>query len=234
MLSLQTKICFPFEYGFYKRIGIEKLNVIGELGCGNGEFISNLQLMAPQADYYCYDNDIEILKQVVCKHPKIKFICGSVNAITENVDALILRLVLHQVDNRSQFLAEVSCKLKQGSILVIIDSYDEKFQLNPPLLKFTNKLAEHRKRFSPGQATRDLKSKVLTEVEALGFKVLDSEHYYVPSSLPSYKECFKDYMLATGDMLGIGSVEKNEVLNWYINEHSYGQIGLFMYSFIKL
>ncbi len=234
MLSIQAEICFPFEHGFYKKNGIENVNIIGEIGCGNGNFISRIQNIAQDATFYCYDKDINILKEVVIKTPQIQFICGSVEEINENIDILLLRLVLHQVDNRTKFLSELSNKLKSGSMLLVVDSYDEKFHLSPALSKFISKLGNHRRKFSPGNASRDLSSLMISEVESSGFKMVDTEQYYVPSSLPMYKEYYRDYMLATGEMLGINEIERQEVLDWYANKNAYAQIGLFMYAFIKL
>tara|TARA_R110000868_G_scaffold189380_2_gene432296 strand:+ start:149 stop:925 length:777 start_codon:yes stop_codon:yes gene_type:complete len=234
MLSLQAKMCFPFESGVYLNHSIHKLNKIGEIGCGNASYANKLTGLTNEANFICIDHDEKILNKASNINSKIKTSVGDIRSLPSDIELLISRLVLHQIEDRDDFIDEVGRKLKTGNKLIIIDSYDKYFKLIPKLEFFSKHLSSHRKKLSPRTASRNLKNDIIYEVEKREFKLIDEQNYYVPSTLPKYKEYFKEYMLETAKIFGINSEINKDIQDWFENMNSYAQIGLFICVFEKL
>lgn len=236
MLKIQTDMCFPFEYNFYDKLGISSAKVILELGCGNAYFLNKLRYYFSSPEYFGYDNSRELIDIALADdiNDGMTLKLGSVDDIREKADFLVLRLIMHQVSDRHKFLTQAMKSLKPNGTVIIVDSLDEKFQLFPQLPNFMARLRGLRKTLSPDLATRRVKEPILHEMQQLGYFVLEHEHYFVPSLLCSYKDRYRDYMIATNNMLGYSEVEVAEIGCWHANPSSYAQIGLFMYAFKKL
>ena len=234
MLDVQVKMCFPFEYGFYRKIGLPNVKKVAEIGCGNARFLHFLSSFFPEPHYYGYDHDEEILKNRQETRSNVVVELGSADSILEEADILLLRLVLHQIENRKDFIQKIVNRLEAGSKLVIIDPFDEKFILSSDMRNFKKNLDLHRAALSPGKATRSVKDFLVGEMKQHGFHLDAEELYYVPSLLPGYKAMYREYMIATSKITGFYSEVENEIEEWYKNPISYAQIALFMSCFSKI
>lgn len=233
MLKIQVEMCFPFEYSFYKKIGINNLSVIAEIGCGNGYFLNKLHSAFNSPKYLGYDHSSKLIDLAKLEKGNNGLILnlGSIDDMQGEADGILLRLITHQVSERAAFLKKVVSKLKPDGIIVVVDAFDDKFQIFPEMPKFMMRLRELRNIFSPDNATRDLKFAILNEMRDLGFESFAQEDYFVPSLLPGYKERYRDYMKATNSIQFNPGDEIREIDSWYDNGNSYVQIGLFMHAF---
>jgi len=234
MLTLQVDMCFPFEYGFYRKIGLENLNQITEIGCGNGYFLKTLSEYYTKPKYLGFDHSVELIKMAQTGSEKINFRVGSVEFLDNTADLLILRLIMHQLENRKNFIAKLSEILPSTSQVVIIDAFDEHFQLTPELPAFNEHLKKHREALSPNTASRSIKHFIEQEMNEFSFYLDKSNYYYVPSLLPDYKEKYYKYMLSTSMILGCHQNVLDEINTWREDPYAYAQIGIFMYCFKKL
>ncbi|MGD9152202.1 MAG: class I SAM-dependent methyltransferase [Gammaproteobacteria bacterium] len=235
MLQMQTDMCFPFEYNFYNKVGIGNMHTVVEIGCGNAYFLNKLCSYFPHPKYLGYDHCDELIKEARLKNSDDRIIVrlGSIENLSEMVDGIILRLIMHQISERKDFLKKVVEKLNNDGTILVVDSLDMKFKMFPELPKFMDRLKQLRSILSPGNASRQVKTHIEDEMKNLGFKLCEQEHYFMPSLLPRYKEKYRNYMMATNNMLGDPQEEITEIEEWYDNPSSYAQIGLFMYSFKK-
>jgi SAM-dependent methyltransferase len=220
MLNIQTELCFPFEYGFYSRIGINQLKCIADIGCANAAFVNKIKKFFPKPRYLGYDNCQELLEKAreneMDQGIHLEF--GSVEHLRDKVDGIILRLIVHQLTERAKFLNEVGSKLAKGGQVIIIGPMDEKFLMFPELPIFMHRLSE---------------KPIINEMAEKGFVLVEQENYFMPSLLPGYKKKYRDYMIATSNMLGYAQNAIDEIEMWYEDPNSYAQIGLFMYCFKK-
>lgn len=183
MLAIQVDMCFPFEIGLYRDIATNSMRSIVEVGCGNGYFLKILNKYFPYPQYCGYDHSPELIEISRSESSQIKFQIGSINSLTSKCDLLILRLIMHQLEDRKGFIAKISENLADGGQVIIIDAHDEFFQLTPELPAFSNHLARHREILSPNTATRNIKEIILKEMTEKGFKIDKQIYYFVPSLL---------------------------------------------------
>jgi len=234
MLSIQAEMCFPFEYSFYKDLHMDKIKNVVEVGCGNGNYLRILKTHFPNAIYEGLDHCeefIKIARQTISDDLNIKH--ASLEGLTNNHDLIILRLVLHQIEDRISFIKKLSEVLNNDSQVIVIESWDVKFRLYPTLVNFLNHLKRHRDILSPNTASRHLKDCLKEEMKKVGL-ILDKEnYYYVPSTLPGYKEKYYSYMLATSKIIGCSEEVIRDINAWYYNPAAYAQIGLFISNFKK-
>lgn len=233
MLNIQVNMCFPFEQVFFDNIGLHNMQNIAEVGCGNGCFLNILSQNYPDSRFYGFDINEELIKIAVSEHNKLNFQVGTVDSINSNYDLLILRLIMHQLENRKKFIGSFSKLLSINSNVVIIDPFDELFQLRPNMPEFNQHLISHRKILSPNSATRDTKNFIEQEMSEFGFKLDKQIYYYVPSSLPDYKQKYYEYMKATSEIIGCTQNVLDEIEEWFQDSNAFAQIGLYMYNFIK-
>jgi len=234
MLTVQVDMCFPFEYGFYRKIGVQNMRRIAEVGCGNGYFLNTLSKYFGDAKYYGYDHCGELIKLAQSDSNQIDFQVGSIDSLKREYDLLILRLIMHQLEDREAFIEKLSKTLSEKTQLVIIDPFDKKFQLTPKLPAFNEHLARHRDILSPNTAARNVKEFIEQEVGKFGFQLVEDNCYYIPSVLPGYKKKYYEYMLSTSRIIGCSQAVLKEIDSWYHDPNAYAQIGLFMTCFRKL
>ena len=231
MLSIQTNMCFPFEYNFYKKLGFDYFRDIIEIGCGNAVFLKTLGSVFPNLQLFGYDNCRQLISSQYKNETKLVLKFGSAEDIDIQADAIILRLILHQITDRRLFLAKIKSKINDQTKIIIIDTNDEKFFMTPELPNFNQHLIKHRNFFSSGHASRKVKDFIIQEMALIGFSLAEQESYYMPSSLFGYKEIYKNYFLEGCDVLSCTEEVRNEIESWYLNPTSYVQMGLFMYCF---
>jgi ubiquinone/menaquinone biosynthesis C-methylase UbiE len=234
MLSIQVDMCFPFEKVFFDNIGLGDMQSVVEIGCGNGYFLNMISKQYPMVKYFGYDISDELIKIAVeGERSNVNFQVGTIDHLTTEHDLLILRLIMHQIENRKKFIETFSKILSDKCKVVIIDPFDELFQLKPELPGFNQHLVNHRNILSPNLASRDTKNFIEQEMAEFGFKLDKQIYYYVPSSLPSYKKSYYNYMIATSKIIGCSQHVLDEIDTWYWDSNSHAQIGLFMYNFKK-
>jgi trans-aconitate methyltransferase len=232
MLKIQSDLCFPFEALFYLDIGIENMKQITEIGCGNGCYLNMLAKQYPNAVYTGLDINEQLLNKAFPKD-NVVFSVGSSDKLASDNDLVILRLILHQIENKDDLLAEISEKVKSGSYIVVIDPYDQDFKIMPEMKAFNNHLSEHRKLLSPNNATRNTSETIVDELESLGFDLIKMKNYSVSSMIDGYKEKFYDYMKHTIEMTGSDEKVSQELKLWKDDMDSYIQIGLYISAFKK-
>ena len=235
MLSHQVDLCFPFEYGFYTDILRSNEQIVVDMGCGNASYLKKLANNF-QANYYGYDISPELLSLVDVDVDDLKvenIELGSINKIVDNIDVLLLRLIMHQISDRSKFIRDLSSKLKITGKIIIIDPVDDKFKMIPELPLLQNKLRLLRSRLSLDDNGRKVNKFIEDEMNELGYVLDKHEEYYIPSLLIDYKEKYYQYMVSTSKIMGITDEELKEINDWYKNPSSYVQIGLFMYLFTR-
>lgn len=234
MLSEQVEMCFPFEKSFFQRLELNNFNHIGEVGCGNGSFLKKLSEHYPAPYYKGYDHCdslISIAKQY--KQQNLEFEIGSANSLGSYYDLIILRLIVHQLENRTLFFTELSCKLEKNSKVIVIEPYDEMFHISSDLPAFNKHLIKHREILSPNTASRNVKTFLEQEMNVLGFHLQDQFYYYIPSILPGYKDKYYRYMKSTCLITGCGADVLEDIEQWYLDPFSFVQIGLIVFGFIK-
>lgn len=234
MLEIQVDMCIPFEYGFYSKIKLNNFNIISEIGCGNGYFLNKVHSFFPLPTYIGYDHSTEMINLAKTNQSNkgVNFILGSVSDLKERTDIILLRLIMHHIPNRKDFIKQAIEKLNPGGMVLMIEPLDEKFQLFPQLQKFLIRLGNLRSFLSPNKS-RELNRIVVKEMEDIGLTLVEENSYYMPSLLPGYKEKYKNYMHATNNILGNSEEAGDEIEYWYNNNSSYAQIGLFMHAFKK-
>jgi len=236
MLKIQVDMCFPFEYGLYKKIGINNMSIVSEIGCGNAYFLNKLRSAFSTPKYFGYDISSELIKKAMLDkgNKGIVLNLGSIEDMREKADVILLRLIMHQIQDRYKFLKQVTERINPNGIIIVVDPLDEKFQIFPALPRFMIRLGSLRNILSPDQASRQISGLLLDEMRTLNFKLFEQEGYFIPSLLPGYKKKYYDYMKATNNMLGYSSKEIIEINAWYSNSSAYAQIGLFIYVFKKV
>lgn len=136
--------------------------------------------------------------------------------------------------NRKKFISTESKHLTNGECVIIVEPFDEKFQLIPNLPAFNDHLKKHRETLSPNTASRNLKASLEEEMKALGFYLDYESYYYVPSLIPEYKEKYYEYMVATSKIIGCKQNVINDIKTWYQVSDAFAQIGMFMNCYTKL
>lgn len=234
MLTEQVNICYPFESGYFQKIGISKLSKICEIGCGNGAFLKKISEDFPGPKYKGYDHCeslINIAKGI--QNENIVFELGSANSIDIRYDLIILRLIIHQLNDRVNFLKELSLNLRHNAQVIIIEPYDDMFQLSVKMPAFSKHLAKHREILSPESASRDVQLYIEEDMKKYNFYLQEQFYYYVPSSLPEYREKYYRYMRSTCLIIGCGQDVLDEIEQWFMDPNSFVQIGLICYRFLK-
>lgn len=234
MLTEQVEMCFPFENSLFRKLNFSELANIAEVGSGNGSFLKKLSDAYPGPNYTGYDKCEPLIKIAQLEQNNIlKFQLGSAIDLGNHYDLVILRLIVHQLEDRTCFFKELSNKMKRSSQLVIIEPYDKMFHLFPELPAFNNHLEKHRKILSPGSANRNIHYFLDKEINQYGYKIKEQFYYYVPSTLPEYKSKYYEYMKSTSLITGYESNVFDEIEKWYSNPKSSAQIGLICYLLIK-
>lgn len=234
MLNEQVDMCFPFEKAFYQKLELNSMLNIVEVGSGSGHYLKTICESFPEPIYQGYDICKDLL-DLSAKYEKenLKFKLGSVHDLDINHDLIILRLIVHQLEDRGEFFSELAKKAGQNTEIVIIEPYDVLFYLSKNLPAFNEHLAKHRDVLSPKNARRDVNDCLERELKDYGFILKEQHYYYVPSLLPTYKEKYYRYMLATCQITNCSADVINEINNWYEEPDSFVQIGLVYFNFIK-
>lgn len=234
MLNEQVEMCFPFEKAFYQKLNLNSMSNIAEIGSGCGTYLKTVQENYPKPTYKGYDISRDLLN-LSTEHEKenLTFKLGSVNDLDTNNDLIILRLIVHQLEERRTFFSEIAKKMGQKTELVIIEPYDALFYLSKKLPAFNEHLAKHRNVLSPSNARRNVNDYLEEELQEHGFVMKERHYYFVPSLLPNYKEKYYRYMLATCQITNCSDDVINEINNWYADPDSFVQIGLVYFNFIK-
>lgn len=234
MLTEQVDMCFPFENVFFQKYITTKISRIGEIGCGNGKFLKKLHSHYPLPFYKGYDHCKELIKLAnTIRQNNLHFEIGSVNNIEDNYDLIILRLIVHQLTDRTSFFKILANKLKANSQLIIIEPYDDMFYISPSLSIFNAHLEKHRGILSPNNASRDVKSYLEEELKYYGLILEEQFYYYIPSLLPEYKDKYYRYMKSTGLIFNCEKNVLDEIDTWYHDTSSLAQIGLIFLRFLK-
>lgn len=235
MLTTQVDMCFPFEYGFYKETILDEHKNILEIGCGNGTFLRTLSQYYPEKKYTGFDYCKQLIEIANESSQQIDFQFGSTELLKyHEYDLVILRLIVHQLENREEFISDLSDHLVEGARVIIVEPFDDKFQMTPRLPAFNEHLKKHREVLSPNTASRNLKSSLQKEMESFNFSLIKENDFYVPSLLPDYRKKYYDYMVSTSRIIGCEQDVLDDIATWYDSPDSFVQIGLFMNCYIKL
>ncbi|WP_133131356.1 class I SAM-dependent methyltransferase [Legionella yabuuchiae] len=234
MLSEQVDMCFPFEKAFYQKLNLDAMSKIVEIGSGSGEYLIKVCGSFPRPVYEGYDICKDLLDMSVSKEKEnLKFKLGSVNDLESDYDLIILRLIVHQLEDREAFFFNLAEKTNDQTELVIIEPYDDLFYLSKDLPAFNEHLIKHRDVLSPSTARRNVNDYLEYELKEHGFALKERQYYYVPSLLPNYKEKYYRYMLATCQITNCSDEVIYEINKWYEDPDSFVQIGLVYFNFIK-
>lgn len=237
MLTTQVELCFPFENYFFQTLFQEgNIKKVAEIGVGNGAFLSKLSSTFPTIHYEGYDTCEELIRLVGNSQIlNLNINIGSVEQLKRNCyDLVILRLIVHQLQDRKTFFSSLSEKLKIGDKVIIIEPFDELFFISNELPAFNNHLKKHREVLSPKSASRDVVHYLKKEMRQFDLKLEKQTYYYVPSLLPGYKEKYYQYMIATSQILGCTDDVLNEIKQWYEDPTSFVQMGLIYFNFYKV
>ena len=231
MLKIQTDIFYPFENCFFKKLGLDTFERIGEVGCGNVAFLSRIAQHFPQPQYFGVDINSAMIDffDKKTKPNNINISAGEISDLEDNLDLIILRLIAHQLPDREHFFAILKQKLLPQKYLVIIDANDEYFLVEPSLPKTFECIRKQRDEFSKNHAVRNLKKILPSELANLGFKMIYESDYCVSSLIYGYKELLLKYLNIFNQMFF--SDEKDvyeEIKKWGENPNSYMQVGLFI------
>lgn len=231
MLKIQTDIFYPFENCFLKNLALHTFKKVGEVGCGNGAFLSRVAQHFPQPLYYGVDINPTMVNffDKQGQLDNIHISTGEVRDLEHNLDLIILRLIAHQLTERKSFFTTLKQKLMPQGYLVIMDANDEHFLVEPGLPKTFERIKKQREEFSKNHAVRNLKKILPAELGSLGFKMIYESDYCVSSLVSGYKDPLLKYLNIFNQMYFSDEVDIfEEIKEWGENPNSYMQLGLFI------
>lgn len=232
MLKYQADICFPFEATFFYSLGIEGAENIVEIGSGNGYYLNKLSKFFCRPNYFGFDINEDLVSESK-KYQNITFEVGTNDRVEKKHNIIILRLLLHHLQNPVTFVSSIYEKMGPETTLVIIDAYDSMFCLVPEMKSFMSHLEKHRKKLSHGNATRNIEEVLSKVIQKTELEVIKEQSYYVSSLVEGYKNIFYNYMYHTADMTGIDNDVKNDLDDWLNSDNSFAQFGLKLYGLRK-
>lgn len=230
MLSIQAKLCFDYEFGFLKSANLHKYNNIISIGCGNGTYLS---LVSEGFNKKCIGIDIseKMISDASKSLSKNTYLVGSAEKLESlNAEIVILRLIVHQLQDREAFISTIANYTKPGTKIIIIEPYDNNYYINPKIKVFDDHLNKHRKELSQKTAKRNLYDTIDNEMSKY-FDCKKTSTYYIPSTIKGNKKLYKEYMVATANMFNAGDDVHKGIDCWYEDKSSYIQIGLFLKIF---
>ena len=174
LLEYQVDLAFPQELEFLLGLPVFKnATDILDAGCGNGYYLSRLQLFFPEKTYSGVDISPELIARGKNRHPAV---CLSVNDIAayspaRQVDLIIMRFVVQHLKDLDGIVTAAGRLLKPSGSLLIIESDLARSAHFPPMPAFTNML----QMFAAVSAEHgSLKSRLLTNPHQL-LAQIDSE-----------------------------------------------------------
>lgn len=230
MLSIQAKLCFDYELGFLKSANLHKYNNIVSIGCGNGTYLS---LVSDKFNKKCIGIDIseEMIVEASKSVSNNTYLVGSAEKLASlNAEIIILRLIVHQLQDREAFIDTIAKYTKSGTKIIVIEPYDNNYYIDPKIKAFDDHLNKHRKELSQKTAKRNLYDTIDNEMIKY-FDCTKTSTYYIPSTIKGNKKLYKDYMSATADIFNAGDEVHKAIEYWYDDKSSYVQIGLFLKIF---
>lgn len=233
MLYLQAELSFPYEYKFLKDSGIFLDNTrICDFGCGSGEYLSKISNAFPNCKYIGFDYCKELVEVGRNKYNNLKIQVGSIDSINNDIDTIILRLILNQQSNTMSFLKKLNMKIDSGSSIIIIDSCDKFFEIDPKLALVDKKLLELRNVLSPNIEKRKLDEYIVNDMNSIGCILNSKLSYYIP--INNYnRSTYNQYLIKTLNIINLNKTEQIQISDW-LNTNPFIQIGISMYIFTKV
>ncbi len=237
MLDYQAEMAFPFERPEYESLEWLRAKNIFDFGTGNATYLKKLAKIFPDKDFVGCEIDKEML-QVARKNTEDSknitiLSADEVKTIKKNsIDFFIFRLVLLHVPDRSVAYELTKTIGRNDASILVIDAYDDYFYSNPEPKIFLQALKDLRSK----SIDRNLFDKVESDLSAYQYKIKTERRIIINNSFPHANELMFKYMYCTAE-LGKGSPLSSEIQNdlidWWLNPHSYIQYGVFSKLFVK-
>lgn len=238
MLTYQVEINRNIEIPLVNNEYIMEADEILDVGCGNGYFISQLASIHPQKKFVAIDEDSSMIDYAKTDNHLDNILYYNVSYNDFNYeklfDVIIVRLVVHIVDDHKKFFAWIHNHLSIGGALIIIDADDENYSVYPELPYFSSMEKKTNDTINK-IGMRDTKAIVRKELIESGFNE-DRFFTYSPNSILVDKALFYRYMIY------VVRIEKGnempeeaykELYEWYENENSFIQYGLYFGLYVK-
>lgn len=238
MLTFQVEISRNMELSLIHNKCFLQACTVLDIGCGNGYFTSMLADQYPDKQFVAFDTDKELISYAQNHNARsnITYINAEYVNFTpvDLFDAVIARLVVHIIPDRIDFFNWIYSRLRPNGALFIIDADDDNFNIYPKpeilcsLDKQTNEKINQ-------TGARDTKRIIKDELSACGF--LEEKFFtFSPNSITTDKSLFFRYMvyvmkIETGEKLQPEAYQ--ELFEWYDNDDSFVQYGLYFGQYIK-
>lgn len=227
MLSLQTRLQFPFERHFYALPGWSEAQTVLDFGCGNAAYASLLDDRFPGKQFFCVEADAG-MREVASRQAKPNLhIVGDLREIPADVvfDFALLRLVLLHVSDRQAVYRFIADRSRAKAAILIFDADDDRLAFDPEPCQFVTALRALRAQ----SKNRVLKPLLPAELEQHGFHLRYEDSIVVNNSFPHAGEDLFKYMYRTAE-LGVGSplpeALHRELIEWWMAD-PYVQYGFF-------
>lgn len=238
MLAFQVKINEKIEKPLVFNQNFEKANLILDIGCGNGCFTAEIADRYPDKQIWAIDCDkdlISIAKKKYQRHNITYLNTDYLDFKTEILfDIIITRLVVHIIPDRMEFFHWIYNHLQMDGTLIVIDADDDNFCLFPNLPIFRS-LDEQTNEKINNIGQRNTKCTIRSELSNCNFG--ESRFItFAPNSIIVEKALFLRYMLYVmkiekGDNIPLEAYK--ELMDWYDNDNSFIQYGLYLGVYTK-
>ncbi|NHK26384.1 class I SAM-dependent methyltransferase [Parvularcula flava] len=231
LLQVQTNLSFSHELKLLRRAGLGNGKNLLDLGCGNGAYLREIEKAMPGAQCFGLERD-ETLAQTAQSRlakPNSVFTGTGIEDLPEDMrfDIVLARYVALHLPALSLLGDFLRLKGSPSACLLLIDAADSYFEINRPMPLLRATIA---KLWAYSGVNRTLHDNLEQLEYQAGLKTAWQKDILIHSDMKGLKAQFAFYMLLNAKFAGNDEIEMplfDEVLDWYQDDESSAQFGLF-------
>lgn len=226
MLEAQAQLQFPFERFFYAEAGWREARAVVDFGSGDGTYLDLLAQEFPQKQYFGVeiDDQMRSIAKQKCRHDNISFHKSLAEIEAPAADFFLMRYVVMHLEDRTQVFEAIRERASRRAALLIIEPDDEKIKINPPFSLLENAVA----RIQAASKHRNLRDQLDSELEAIGFSLLDSASPIISSGEENVDRKIFHYaysLIELGFQANISEAQKASLIDWALSKDRSVQFG---------
>lgn len=231
LLQVQTSLSFSQELKLLRRAGLGNGTSLLDLGCGNGAYLREIEKAMPGAQCHGLERDRALAQTARARlaKPNSVYTGTGTDDLPEKMrfDIVLARYVALHLPALSLLGDFVRKKGTPQACLFLVDAADSYFDINRPMPLLRAKIAQL---WACAGVNRTLHNDLGQLEDEARLKAVWQKDIVINSDMNGLKEQFVLYMLLNAKFAGNGEIEMplfDEVMDWYHDDTSSAQFGLF-------
>lgn len=239
MLTVTSDLFFEMENRLFFHPLDRMAGTLVDVGCGNGVYLSKLQESYPKLHAIGLEIDSAIYERALVKQRQgLDFHLSSYETspiIAGSTDAILARLVMLHIADRSQFAQWVRTSLSSTGRLIIIDVDDDSLHINKELPLFSQLYVQSRKSIQRNRLL-SFQDALKLELQHNGLKHSSTKRYSLQANTDELKRQLCRYMQCVTEIYlnsPITSDRLEELTAWLNNDEASHEIHMFGMEFVQ-